>query len=333
MQALVLDRDAELLTERLEELAVGVADRLRMIEVQVEHAERALVGGDRGRRDRAEAGAQAGIAGDRERGVAHVQGQRQPAALRRLAAHAFAAGEDLLAIEEVLAQPVVNDHAQVARLEVEQARRTRARTQRLLHALEEALAQRIDVVGLAQEGDDVVKDLELAVLLFQAAGLGRDALLERVVDALQVGGHAIEAGRELAELVLGQYRHAGVEIFLAHALDALVELEYGADHGEEEEAQQQDRADHCERDQDDLRGAQDVGVARVALLHAQHELIDRVDAGLGGGIELEPAQVQVLRARVGDDRAQDRAAARRPVVGHLRQVFGDAVLAWHEQRP
>ena len=132
----------------------------------------------------------------------------------------------------------MDDHAQVARFEIEQARGACTapivfctRSRKPLHSV-------TDVVGFAQEGDDLVEDLKLAVLLFEAAGLGDDTLLERVIDVLDVGCHAVEAGRELAKLVLRQYRHAGIEILLPHArlTRGPVELggaEHGADHGED----------------------------------------------------------------------------------------------------
>ena len=193
-------------------------------------------------------------------------------------------------------------------------------------APQEAVAQRLDLVGLVEEGCHVVERADVAVLRRQLGRLLLHPLLQPGVQPLQLVGHAVEAARQHAEFVAAFHRQPGAELARRHALQTVAQAQHGRDDPQVQQIDHGQRAGAGDRRQHALRQPQHRGLAGVVLLdHAHqrvglgHELRQRLQVVGGVG----PAQGAHGRG------LHDLA----PVAGHLAPLLADAFVIGNEQRP
>lgn len=193
------------------------------------------------------------------------------------------------------------------------------------HAAQEAVAQRLDLVGLVQEGRHVVERADVAVLRGQLGGFFLHAPFQAGVEILQFVGHAVVAARQHAELVLAFHRQPGAEFARGHALQAVAQAQHRRDDPQIQQVDHGQGAGAGDGGQHALRQAQRSGLAGVVLLDHAHqrigaldELRQRFQVGRGAGLP-QGAQGHRFHDVV-------------PVAGHFPPLEPDGLVVGQEQR-
>ena len=107
--------------------------------------------------------------------------------------------------------------------------------------------------------------------------LGLDLDFQALVHRVQGSGHAVEAGRHLAELVLGINLDAGGELPQLDLGQALAKPAERTDHIQVTGVEHDHRPGDGQRHHGELEQVQDSRQARQVLLDGQHKPVDRLD--------------------------------------------------------
>lgn len=197
--------------------------------------------------------------------------------LRGLAAQACIGAHALLGLFQLGGQADGRHHVQPLAVGVHHADAAARGAELRGDAMQEAAAHRVDIGRDVEERGDVVQRGQLAVLLGQLFGLPRHARGEIGVQPLQLFGHAVEAVRQQAELVVRLHRQARGELARRHALEPVLQAQHRQDDPQVQQIDHRQGAHAGHGGQRELRQPQQCGLVGVALLDHAHELVGLVD--------------------------------------------------------
>ena len=270
-QPLVVQRRPQVLPQHLQQLKLAGRHRRALTEMQRKGAQRRLRRHDLEDRHRLETITHAAdLLGARQ--LAEVPDDHR-AALRGLAAEAGIGSHAVLAFLKCRRKPQRHDNVQPLPRRIQHPDAACRRMELVHHPLQEAPAQRLDVVGLVQERRHAVERAQLPVLPFQLGRLLTHMLAQVLVQALQLVRHPVEALGQHAQFVGIVDGHPHREVPGRHPLDTALQRLHRPDDPAVQQEDHRHRAQAGHHDQHALQDPQPGCLAGVADLQYVHQPI------------------------------------------------------------
>ena len=149
--------------------------------------------------------------------------------------------------------------------------------------LHKALSQQLQAAGGAGQRTDLVQRRQALVLHGDAGGLLLHLVLQIVVRGLQRMRHQVEAGRELAELIVGIHRQPRAQLALAQPGLGLLQASHGVDHQQIAHGHEGDGRHDGQRHHEQLEQMQRGSPACDLDFDGIHKAIHLLHKGIGLG--------------------------------------------------
>ena len=206
------------------------------------------------------------------------------------------------------------------------------------HPLQEAPAQRLDVVGLVQERRHAVERAQLPVLPFQLGRLLAHTLSQVFVQALQLVRHPVEALRQHTQFVGIVDRHPHREVPGCHPLDTALQRLHRPNDPAIQQKDHRHRAQAGHHDQHALQHPQPGRLAGIADLQHMYQPVGlgheaRQLRQVGGTLPLHQRLVGQFRQLIPAGRHGVELLAQRRIGGQKERPAGHVLRKVRQDSP